>query len=215
MNSKNVKMIIFDLDDTLVDTYNNEWKRVKKSAFMVYKIRLKKSEFTKYYGISNFTLQMSKMLNKDKIEEFINCFKSLIKEIKYRQIIKNKEIYKLKEKKIIIGIISNSRREKAKLKMSRDLENLFDFVYYVEDLEEAKPNAKIIEKVLKEYNVFPEECCIVGDSKCDYDFAINGKTKFVKVDTGNSKRMENVTDYKNVNKFIRSFIRERNKQKSE
>lgn len=211
MDINNIKLMILDLDDTLVETYKNELKRVKKSAYNTYKIKIKKNQFNEYYGIPNSNSQMKKMLNKDEIDAFLSCFKEMLEYYKYKQIVKTKNILKLKREKIIIGVISNSRKEKSNLKMSKELKELMDFNYAVEDLDAPKPNAIIIKKILDKYSLKPEECVCIGDSIIDYEFSKNGQISFVKVESDMHKEQLNCLTFKNINKFIDFFIRERNK----
>lgn len=211
LNEKNIKMIIFDLDDTLVATYKNELKRVKKAAIEACGIKISKNKFNNYYGIPNFKKQMKEMLNINNIDTFLNVFNQLLQDYKYKQIIKMKYIEKLKKEKIIIGIISNSRRNKSDQKISQELKNAVDFNYAIEDLNEAKPNADIIKHVLKKYDIKSQDCIYVGDSITDYEFAKNGHINFVKVNSPIHNFVVERNEYKNVNKFINSFVRERNK----
>lgn len=209
---KKIKMIIFDLDDTLVSTYKTEYKIVKKAAYISYGIKITKKQFNIFYGISNFNLQMSKMLNRSNIEEFLNYFNNLLKNVKYKQIISIKQIERLKKNGVIIGVITNSRKSKVIKKMSNELIERLDFIFSIEDLKEAKPNADIVKKVIYDYGITSQECVCVGDSNTDYYFALNGNIKFYKVNTGLNKEALNVLNFRNVNRFISFFIKERNKK---
>lgn len=209
---KKIKVIIFDLDDTLVSTYKTEYKRVKKAAYITFGIRITKKQFNIFYGISNFNLQMAKMLKRSNIDDFLKCFDYLSKSIKYKQIISIRHIKELKKQGIIIGVITNSRNSKANKKISKELKDILDFIYCIEDLQHAKPNPDILKKITYDYGITSRECVCVGDSKTDYYFALNGNIKFCKVNTGLNKETFNVLNFRNVNKFIRYFIKVRNKK---
>jgi HAD hydrolase, family IA, variant 1 len=208
---KKIKMIIFDLDDTIVNTYNTEFKKAKRAAYNAYRIRITRKQFNSFYGIPNFNLQMSKMLNRNNIDDFLQYFDYLSKIIKYKQIVSIRKIEKLKKQGIIIGIITNSKESKTNKKISDKLKSKLDFIFSVEDLEKAKPDPNILRRVMRNYKIKPKECVCVGDSKTDYYFALNGNVKFYKVNTGLNKEKLDVLNFRNVNKFICFFMKERRK----
>lgn len=208
-----IKLIVFDLDDTLIYTYKNYYKRVKKAAKLIFNVNITKKRFDKFYGKPGFKENMKLLLEKKDIDNFIECFNELVKENKYQKIISDKYLDKLRKEGINIGIISNALREKNTIKMNHaNIEYFFNFIYSFEDLKNPKPDTEIIDKIIDEKKYLRSEIMYVGDSVIDMEFANDAYICFVPVRTGKDK-WKSKKSYKNVNRFLRKFLKnfERNK----
>lgn len=202
-----IKLILFDLDDTLIYTYNNYYKRVKKAAQLIFNVNITRKRFDKFYGKPGFKENMKQLLEKKEIDNFIDCFNELLIENKYKKIINDKYLDNLKKKGINIGIISNALGEKNNIKINHaDIGCFFDFIYSFEDLKNPKPDTEIINKIIDEKKYLRSEIIYVGDSSIDMEFANNASVCFVPVRTGKDK-WKLKKSYKNVNSFLKKFLR--------
>ena len=69
----------------------------------------------------------------------------------------------LKEKGMLVGLISNCYEREAKVIRESELFPFFDGAYLSCELGVAKPNVAIFETCMKEFGVKPEECLYIGD----------------------------------------------------
>ena len=69
----------------------------------------------------------------------------------------------LKERGLLLGLISNCYAEEAKVIRKSELFSFFDGAYLSCELGIAKPDVAIFEKAMMELDVNPEECLYIGD----------------------------------------------------
>lgn len=204
MNS--IKLIIFDLDDTLIKTYENMYIRVKLSGKKALNKEISKEEFDKYYGVPGFDNNMKKLFNTEDINSFLTCFENYLNEYQYEFIVDMNKIMDLRSKGIRLGIISNSLKQKNKKKIEKNnFKNYFDFIYSFEDLEAPKPDKKIIEKIISNMDLKKCEIVYVGDDIIDKNFADNAKLQFIPVNTGKNK-WKGINYFETVNDFLNKFL---------
>lgn len=198
-----IKLVIFDLDDTLI----SEAEYVKSG----YKVVSKYLEDKFILNSSDvFNKLWSYFQNKEK-----NTFNKLLEEcnISYTQedilslvnVYRNHKpnidffddvepfLYELKEKNIHTGIISDGyyNGQKAKLE-ALNAYNKFDYIILTDELgkEFWKPNPKAFEMMMEKFNVKPEEVIYIGDNP-KKDFAIK---KIMPITTVRMKRNNSIYD---------------------
>ncbi len=132
------------------------------------------SEFTTYYKnhIADFTLPFEGMVE---LLRYLNC-----------------------EKKIV-GILSNKSENLTKKVLSLlKMSNLFKFIYGGDSFEQKKPSPVPVLKILKEFNIKPEDAVIVGDSPNDINAGKGAKISTVAVSYGYTDKeilIKNNPDY--------------------
>lgn len=198
-----IKLVIFDLDDTLIseaEYVKSGYKVVSK--YIEDKFKLNSSDV--------FNKLWSYFQNKEK-----NTFNKLFEEcnISYTQedilslvnVYRNHKpnidffddvepfLYELKKKNIHTGIISDGyyNGQKAKLE-ALDAYNKFDYIILTDELgkEFWKPNPKAFEMMMEKFNVKPEEVIYIGDNP-KKDFAIK---KIMPITTVRMKRNNSIYD---------------------
>ena len=196
--NENIKIIIFDVDDTLIYTIDTAYKKTSLAGKKVYNMSLKKTDFINLYGKHKFEECIRYWYNAKDISEFINEYNNIKLEYEYigdiKQIIED-----IKKFNIIIGIVTNSTKEKTERKLNKYVD-LFDFIY----VDAEKPNEKAILNIIKKYSVKKEEVILIGDSENDYQASKNAHINFCGVNTGKKKwDNENVKYIESINDLIK------------
>lgn len=184
MNNKN-KVVIFDCDGTLVDTFTLIEKTVLLTfAKMLpdYPLTLEEAHsffgpflndsFKKYAQTEeevNLLVECYRQINEDLMEAYIYAYDGI------------KELLKsLKEKGYKIAVVSNKVSE-AVIKGLKicNIEGYFDLIVGAEKLKEAKPNPDGIYQVLNHFKA--NQAFMIGDTTIDIETGQNAKVQTIGV----------------------------------
>lgn len=167
-----IKLLVFDLDDTLyseLDYVHSGFravadflkKKLKLDAEMIFE-ELASSFEEKGRG-KNFN-DLAEKYEGIAVEELVKAYREHLPKIK---ITKDAEACLKKLKKdYTLCLLTNGWPEVQRQKVKAlGLEKLFDGVFYAHDEgpEFAKPHPRFFEKILKEYGVKPDQALMVGD----------------------------------------------------
>lgn len=223
---KDKKVIIFDLDGTLIESVG-VWNDIDRELLrQVAKKNLdnvdigiqrdsKLKEFSKcedaYLEYCGFLKEKYDIPDLDKKE---------IKDLRYEianDYLKNKVDYKpnaerllkfLKEKDFILVIASTTTRRtiniykeyNVNIKSKADLNTTFDLIYTKDDIKELKPNPEIHIKIMEKLGVKPEECLIFEDTLIGVEAAnaalIEVAVMYDKYSDGNREEINKRVNYK-------------------
>jgi HAD superfamily hydrolase (TIGR01509 family) len=188
------KLVIFDLDGTLVDAYRAVWLSVNHALKTqglkpVDFLTVKRSVGWGERVLAGFFVPA------DAIDETLRLYrahhkKALIKNVKPLPHAK-RVLTGLRKKNIKIGIASNRRTQFTKqilhiLKMDR----LIDFIVCADQVKKPKPAADMLLKNLRLAQCKRDEALYVGDMTIDIATGKNAKIKTVALPTGSSSRKD-------------------------
>jgi len=173
------KLIIFDMDDTLLHL-EVEWDKVKKELIQLAESKGIKTEKDKYIMKLTLDLSISNPELKKQVDEIYRRYEAeCTKKKKYYvfegmiQLIKD-----LKKKNHLIAICSGNNSETIKEAFSDigALENI-DYVAGLNSVSKGKPDPEPINLILEKLNVKKEDTLFIGNSVWD---EIAGKTAKVR-----------------------------------
>ncbi len=104
----------------------------------------------------------------------------------YEDVIESQIFGKLKERKIILGVISNWDSRLTSTLDSLELADHFKFILPSAVVGSAKPDKKIFDEAIRLSGVEPHEACHIGDEvKTDFDGARNAGIHAILLDRDN------------------------------
>ncbi|MFW6046648.1 MAG: HAD family hydrolase [Candidatus Woesearchaeota archaeon] len=164
-----IKLVIFDWDGTIVDSFVfirslgrfliKEFDLNIKQIFSLKKITyMKFSDLTKL--ISNL-----KGIEEEKVFNILlDAALSRVYKMKYRLNLRHIKSHK---ENFIMGIVTNNYKKIPLKKLEETHYNFFDFVIGSNEMKDKK---EAIQMKLKEYDLKPEECLLIGDSPSDMEY---------------------------------------------
>lgn len=203
----NKKVIIFDMDGTLIDS-TNIWNEVDMCL-------IRRLGFNGVLESSKIQIQRDTLLRVNSSAEnpYMEYYKDLKKRYKFdltpeeidklryeiaSDYLKNKVDYKpnaeeflkeLKDRGYTFVIASTTKRhnmniyktENKNIINKANIDDYFKIIYTREDVKEIKPNPEVHLKILKELNVEKQDCLIIEDSLVGIEAAKNAGIDVVSI----------------------------------
>lgn len=168
-----IKAILFDFDDTLVNTLETKTQALKLTGKKYYGLDLTEEEIRKVWG-KPFTQLMKELFkNAEEVGKIIEKYtieRDNFPASSYKDVVKT---LKILSKKYLLGLITSH----AKSYINKDLKTagipkqLFFVVQTEEETAVHKPNPKVFDsvlKLLKKRNINKSQILYVGDTLYDY-----------------------------------------------
>ncbi len=176
-----IKNIVFDIDRTLVDSYECEMSSLKKAIQKSVSRKFPEEIFEKltvlptkeFFQLLKLSPNEIKQVNKEWDIEYKKnppkCFrgiKSLIKDLQ-------------KEYRVSI-LTSRTLEEFQELEEElKEIQKHFDVIVTSDQVSKPKPHPESMQKLYEEYAYVPEETVYIGDSEIDYYMARYAKCHFI------------------------------------
>lgn len=188
------KAIIFDFDDTLVESWPHKWAQHQAVAQRFYNIDLDESTLRKHWGKPSKELVQHFYENRQSTEQMLKNFHSLDKAYPKTLIsTTTKTLGQLSSSGYVLGIVSNARKES----LQHDIDSLrlrrtcFDFIHAYEDTHAYKPDPRAFNRAKIELRTRDIEHVIyVGDSLIDLEASRSAGIPFIGVTSGLTSKQE-------------------------
>lgn len=200
-----MKMIVFDLDGTLVDTVYDIGNSMNMALEFFGLPTHKLDMYYKFIGKGVVNLTRCAINNNEVSDEFL-----------YQVLDKYNEIYpenctnlsspynnityvldELISKGYTLGVISNKPDKDTKYVINHYFPNRFTYVAGAKPDVERKPSKEAMEILMKHLNVEISDITYVGDSRFDAEFAINSGCRYFLFEYGYETK-ENLHSYQPV-----------------
>lgn len=191
--NKKYKVLIFDLDGTLIDSMPYHFKAFKETL-KEHGVDMKDATLKNFMGGSTKDI----LVAIKKVYDFDGNIEDVREERRYHyfQVLGKKNILfpGVREtlnslaKKYKLAIATGSSRVTARYSVDKNFQRLFSSIVTINDVKKGKPAPDQLYLVCKKLNVNPSECLFVGDSVYDILAAKNAKIDSLGVLTGYTPR---------------------------
>ncbi len=181
-----IKAIIFDVDNTLIDTGEISTKAYIETAKQLGLKRVPARKIKKFYGIPSHII-IKKLWPKVNVKKFQQIEHKKILTRKVKQISGAKQVIKSLYKEYKLGLLSSKTRVLMypHLKQINLPTRFFKFIHSADDVKFHKPDPRVFSKALKILKeIKKNEILCIGDSIHDAIAARKAKLNFVAVLTG-------------------------------
>ena len=205
----NIKLVIFDMDGVLVDAC--EWHKDALNAALLELCNYKISE-EEHYSVFNGLPTKTKLQKLSELgivpkDEKIHKQINNLKQEKTIEIIQEKAQYDnskvdlilwLKSRNIKVACFTNSIRKTAELMLDKaGVLSKLDLLVTNQDVKNPKPDPEGYFKVLKHFNIDPQDAIIVEDSPKGLKAATATECSVLKVDNATQVHTENMRRFLN------------------
>ena len=171
-----IKAVIFDMYETLITHYKSP---LYFGAEMAQDAGILKEKFYPLWRGLDHERTIGKLTLEELLERILRengCYaEELLNTLVAKRIAAKEECFKhlhteiipmlsqLKERGLLVGVISNCYVGEARVIRESELFPFFDGAYLSCEFGIAKPDVEIFERCMKEFGVKPEECLYIGD----------------------------------------------------
>jgi len=166
------KLVIFDLDGTLIDSIEG-WIKAFQQSFERFGMKVGRKELTELFGKSDIDIVKALVKNPEKRERVLKYLyqlkkgDELLKEFKLHRNAK-RVLKKLKEKGYTIALATGNRKDFcSKVLEHFGLTDFFDIIVTVDDVRKGKPEPEMLIKCLNQAKVGKDEAIYICDSLPD------------------------------------------------
>lgn len=174
-----IRAVIFDMFETLITHYQST---LYFGTQMAEDAGIPEERFLSLWRSTEIERSIGKLTFEEVIESILRenqCYsEKLLKHITEKRIEAKRECFRhlhpeiipmlsqLKEKGILVGLISNCYSEEAEVIRKSQLFPYFDAVFLSYEQGIQKPDEEIFKRCMKKLSVKAEECLYVGDGGC-------------------------------------------------
>lgn len=191
---KKIKLIIFDLDGTLVDAYAAIINSFNYTMQRLNYPRRQHLVIRRAVGHGDENL-LKPFLNLKDLKKALGLYrrhheKALLRYSRLFAHVK-KVLGYLKNRGYKLAVASNRPTKFSWILMRHlGIDKYFDYVLCADRLKQGKPHPEILLRIMQKFNASPRQTLYVGDMDIDAKTARRAKVKAVLVTTGSSTRQE-------------------------
>lgn len=191
---KNIKLIIFDLDGTLVNAYpaiiNSFNYTLQKLGYS----RQKGLIIRRAVGWGDENL-LKPFIRKEDLKRALLVYRQHHKNalLKYTRLFPKAEsiLRYLKSKGYKLAVASNRPTRFSYILIRHlKLKKYFNYVLCADKLKQGKPHPEIINKIMQKLSILPQQTVYIGDMAIDAQAGRRAKVKSIIVTTGSSAKEE-------------------------
>jgi HAD superfamily hydrolase (TIGR01549 family) len=191
-----LKVIIFDLDGTLINSIRF-WLSLYKKTAKKFGIKIDEKEVAKRFGQKDVDILIS-LTPKNKQKEVLEYYHKLKLKEKGNSDLKkfrfvDKVLKELKKRNIKIAIATGNSRDIADLIIKKNkLDKFIDYSVTHNDVKRGKPYPDMLLKIRRYFKIRKKEILCIGDSTYDFKAAKRAgiKTGLVKTGVLNDKEIK-------------------------
>ena len=179
-----IKAVIFDFDDTLVNTFETKALALQKTARDFYDFELSLETIKTHWGKPYYEMLLLLFEEvSDDLDDILKNFEQIRKEFPSQLFDNVKETIKILKEKVILGIVTSTSkplvlRDLALIDLSPDN---FLYIQTFEETSVHKPDPHVFEPIfrkLAEEGIDKNEIIYVGDALTDFFAARDAGLKF-------------------------------------
>lgn len=171
-----IRAVIFDMFETLITHYRS---KLYFGSQIAKDMGISEDKFRVLWDLTEYDRSIGKLTLEEVLESILRenkCYsEKLLNEITEKRKEVKRECFrnlhseiipmlsKLKEREILVGLISNCFSEEAEVIRKSKLFPYFDVVMLSWEQGVSKPDEEIFERCMKRLSVKPEECLYIGD----------------------------------------------------
>lgn len=175
-----INTLLFDLDGTLINTNELIIESFLHTLHSYYPDQYKREDVLPFIGPTLYDTFTS--INPEKTEEMVKVYRKFNHEQHDALVTEYETVFEtiktLKEQGFKLGIVTTKIRDTVNmgLKLTK-LDQFFDVVVTLDDVENAKPHPEPVLKALAQLGSKPEEAIMVGDNHHDVVAGKNAGTQ--------------------------------------
>jgi phosphoglycolate phosphatase len=191
---RKIKLIIFDLDGTLIDAYQAIIRSFNYTMVRLRYPRQADEVVRRAVGYGDENL-LRPFVKKDDLKKALKIYRQHHRSslIRYSRLFpKVKELLRyLKIRGYKLAVASNRPTRFSWILIRHlKLRRYFDYVLCADKLKNRKPHPQILNRIMRKFSVKPEEVVYVGDMNVDAQAGRRAKVMTVMVTTGSSTKKE-------------------------
>lgn len=189
-----VKLVIFDLDGTLLDSFNSIVKSFEIAA-KAFGVNIDLNVVKDNIGIPSREI-LRKALRSEVSEQTIKEILTLRRKL-HDELVMNVKLFddvlptlvELKRRGLKLALVSSNMRYRLKIILNKNkLTHLFDSIVSYEDVKRPKPYPDMVLKALKDVGVKAKDAILIGDSINDIISAKKAEVIAVLIDRSKTKK---------------------------
>jgi pyrophosphatase PpaX len=175
-----INTVLFDLDGTLINTNELIIESFLHTLNAYYPSKYQRADVLPFLGPTLY--ETFGTLNPEKMEEMVKVYRKFNHEQHDTLVTEFETVFDtvktLHEQGFKLGIVTTKIRDTVNMGLKlTQLDQFFDVVVTLDDVENAKPHPEPILKALEQLGSSPEDAIMVGDNHHDVEAGKNAGTK--------------------------------------